>query len=177
MVAGTLLAASPVIIGWSTPVRVTVTVGTVAYSAIACSVQQVQPFFWLSWPVRNVSAPISTADFGVTVHEPSGRSVAPNTTAPPPVTGSPCNTGVLSGIDWFAILLDTSKNPVATFPATNDTWDTGATANVPLIPGCWITILFGGDITGTNDTLAGFGVAGSVVTIAGLTSVGPYHAP
>jgi hypothetical protein len=167
-----------VIAGWTAPpTTVTITVGKLTYATVACSIGQVEPFFWLYWPVTHLSGSVTTSQFGVANMRPNGHTIAPNVTAPPPSTSTPCNTPTLLGINWFAILLDNNRNVVATFPVGGNSWNTGTSDQQSVLVGGWITVFLGGDITGTNDTLSVFGTGGSSVTVVGNTSVGPYISP
>jgi hypothetical protein len=168
IVAGT----SALLLGGRSAPNAAVTMGRAVGTTLECPGGTV--YFEVGFQVLAVSAPLTTANFGVSVLDHHGDPIASNGAAPAPSPALPCSSPPPDV--WYALLQPLSGS-VDTFPSAAGGWSGAVTGGTPVTVGCVLEILTPGDATGTDDSLAAFGMNGANVTFLGNLTFPPYEHP
>ena len=145
------------------------------YRSIACTLSANPIYFEISFEIKSISAPVTTAQFGVEVVSPFSTVIPANSTAPEEQANLPCAAGTPNG--WYVEYTDGANGPWATFPWGPNDWSTGKSGPLALHTSGWFALVSSSDMTGTEDNITAYGIGGSHVTFTGETQFPPWQGP
>ncbi|MGI0070689.1 MAG: hypothetical protein ACRECT_01215 [Thermoplasmata archaeon] len=153
---------------------------TPRYSSLVCLTGNGGVAREIYFLVEAVSAPVSTAQFSLSLVTVQGVAVAPGDIAPPPSPDLPCSAPLPPG--WYGMLTRGAAGPVATYPASvaaggTAGWSTSNSSVVNVMPGDEFVLVTVRDLTGSSERIAAAGTGGANVEFTGNTTVPPFQNP